>query len=233
MKRFFLIIGLLCKAAIAYAAADTANIDANQTTLVVCDIEGSLFYPHNAGGNLYSSELLKNLQKHQQSSHKILYIAKSTIASIFWQKSLNNVNAPLDNTLSLSNEIFMGFNGSQPSCQKGVVLCQGHPFGAVISVVFNQLWIKAQLHPDLIIYYTSNQNHANQLKTLAERIGTQITIKMVNGCNIKNIQKIILEPSVKQPDTHTEIKKIIPEKPAKISKSKPPLVIDQSKLVGV
>jgi hypothetical protein len=183
MKRFFLIIGLLFKTTFVYA--ETTDVAANQTTLVVCDIEESLFYTHNAGNNggkLHNAELLKNLQKHQQSSHKILYIAKNTIASIFWQKSLNNVNAPLDNTLSLSNEIFMGFNGSQPSCQKGVVLCQGQPFGAVMSVVFNQLWIKAQVHPDLIIYYTSNQNHANQLKTLAERMGTQITIKMLRNC---------------------------------------------------
>jgi hypothetical protein len=182
------------------------------------------------------------LQQHKKNGEKVLYITERTIPFIFWQKSLGSSGINLDSSLSLSNEIFMGFNGSQPSCQKGIVLCQGHPFGAVLSVVFNQLWIRAQLHPKTIIYYTANHNHANQLKAIAERIGAQITIKTVSGCNVSSALKKNQTTSLKQnsapepkkqTNTHSEIKKTAPEKSVKVSKPKKKLVIDKSKLVGV
>lgn len=224
------------------AAVYCANSnDINHTTLVVCDIEGPLFYPasssdHNA--KLYSHELLKQLQQHKKNSDKILYIAEHAIPFIFWHKYLSASGVILDSSLSLNNEIFMGFQGLQPSCQKGIVLCQGHPFGAVLSVVFNQLWIRAQLQPKVIVYYTANQSHANQLKIIADRIGVKITIKIVNGCivNTKNAPTAVTQSTpakqapIQKKETHKPtVRTIKPSTP----RAKKKLVIDKSKLVGV
>lgn len=243
MRVLFLIIILAFNGATHCAEVNSIN----DTTLVVCDIESSLFYPPNGKditAIIYSNELLKTLQQHRKNGDKILYIAERAIPFIFWHKALGSSGIVLDNSLSLNNEIFMGFQGSQPSCQKGIILCQGHSFGAVFSVVLNQLWIRAQLQPKVIIYYTSNQNHANQLKVIAERIGIKFTIKIVDGSavNARNIkQKLPTITTGKQISVNkTENRKtseLTAKKPEKIIPTKPKankkIVIDKSKLVGV
>lgn len=156
-----------------------------ENSLVLVDLEGALFYPKAKGAKVTSiqnsqvAEVIKNY--HNQQSVKILYLAEQPSEIMFWQNSTKASHLPVEESFSLSNEIFGGFEGSIPSCRSGIVLCQGHPLGEVLGLVINQLWIRTQFLPQKIIFFTTSKERGEIVSNIGSRMGASTEIKLVRG----------------------------------------------------
>ena len=208
---FILMIAPLCwgEASVQINENESALTE-EQNVLVLVDLQGALFYPKTTGAKVASIQnqqvaiAIKNYQ--QQHGAKILYLAEHSSEAMFWQNSIKASNLPFENSFSLSNEIFHGFENSIPTCRAGVVLCQGQPLGEILGIVINELWIRTQFSPQKIIFYTANKERGEVASVIGLRIGALVEVNLVEGIigtpptpNAKELPKIKVATPVTVP----------------------------------
>jgi hypothetical protein len=197
--------------------------------LIICDLQGALFFPKTANQKvaaIQNPEIAQLLKKYHQQDIKLLYVAEHLAEPMFWQNSIKSGNLPVETNFNLSNEIFQGFENNLPSCRLGIVLCQGQPFGEILGIVINQLWVWTQFLPEKIIFYTTSKQRSEIVTVIGNRIGATVEVKLVPG--IVGTPPIListkLQPTkLKQTDTvqTQQGKQIETKQPLKESSSKP------------
>jgi hypothetical protein len=159
-------------------------LDQKQSLLVLIDLQGALFHPKTAGAKIASiqnPQVAEAVKLYKQQGAKILYLAEHSSEVMFWQNSIKAIHLPFEESFSLSNEIFNGFEGSIPSCRSGIVLCQNQPLGEILGLVINQLWVRTQFSPQKILFYTVSKERGDIVSTIGLRIGALVEVNLVHG----------------------------------------------------
>lgn len=182
---FILIIAPLCWGGAPVQVQESESAPApEQNVLVLVDLQGALFYPKTAGtkvASIQNQQVANAIKKYQQQNAKILYLAEYSSEAMFWQNSITSSHLPLEERFSLDSQAFGGFEGSIPSCRKGVVLCQGQPLGEILGLVINQLWVWTQFSPQKILFYTVSKQRGEIVSAIGLRIGALVEINLVEG----------------------------------------------------
>ena len=229
----------------------TSVLNDSKDLLIICDLQGALFFPKSASqkvATIQNIEVAQLLKKHTEQGAKLLYVAEHQAEIMFWQNSIKANKLPLEANFNLSNEVFHGFESSLPSCRLGVVLCQGQPLGETLGIVINQLWIWTQFNPKKILFYTSNKQRGEIATEIGNRIGATVDVKLVKGivgtspittitkpkpAKAKRAQKlrrktVSPQQNVKHPPAKQEKVLVTPD--TGIKKDPPPIKFDESKL---
>ncbi len=216
---FIFIFSSLCWGeALVQIPANESALEQEQNILVLVDLQGALFYPKAAGtkvASIQNQQVAEAIKNYKKQNTKILYLAEHPSEAMFWQNSIKGSHLPFEDSFSLSNEIFHGFEGSIPSCRNGVVLCQGQPLGEILGLVINQLWVWTQFSPQKILFYTTSKERGETVSAIGLRIGAFVEVNLVKG--IIGAPPV---PEVKEPATKKSASKISPKAPDTIESPK-------------
>lgn len=250
---FILILSPLCwgEASVQHQENEPAPAQ-EQNLLILVDLQGALFHPKTANAKFASvqnAQVAEAIRSYKKQNAKILYLAEHSSEAMFWQNSIKASNLPFEESFSLSNEIFHGFEGSMPTCRSGIVLCQSQPLGEILGLVINQLWVWTQFAPQKIIFYTVSRERGEIVSSIGSRIGALVNVNLVRGImapppvldiNKSSTKKSTLPEELKKDNTPSAPEKSLqdilqkatnsPKEMAILEKTFPTITIDKSKL---
>jgi hypothetical protein len=217
---FILIINSLCCGEAFVQPQENKPAPAQeQSLLILVDLQGALFHPKTANANFTSvknAQVAEAIRSYKKQNAKILYLAEHSSEAMFWQNSIRKSNLPFEESFSLSNEIFHGFDGSMPTCRSGIVLCQSQPLGEILGLVINQLWVWTQFAPKKIIFYTVSRERGEIVSSIGLRIGALVNVNLVHGVVAPPPALNISKPSTEKSIFPKKLKKDkTPSNPAK------------------
>ena len=201
---FVLILNPLCWGEASVQPQENEPVPTQeQSLLILVDLQGALFHPKTANAKFASvknAQVAEAIRSYKKQNAKILYLAEHSSEAMFWQNSIKASNLPFEESFSLSNEIFHGFEGSMPTCRSGIVLCQSQPLGEILGLVINQLWVWTQFAPQKIIFYTVSRERGEIVSSIGLRIGALVNVNLVHGIvaptPVLNINKSSAEKSI-------------------------------------